>query len=900
VALGLPRRRKVIIVNVPGLLILLAGFGLLFVVAALFPNARWNPTYAMALAWMGLDVLYRASFAEFHLLDPQQGGHIFYVPLWILGVAAAVAGRVEDVKQRRLRQHAAAIELEQAQRDAPPSPPAGRKPPPVPRTRPAVPDRALARRAARWSVKLEDSFARFTVGEKFYVVEGYPGDYWKRTEPFSLALSEIDSESGERSALPALTATGSFSTGQATGVNGTIFVNAGNRLVRLDRGAREWQTVAEREDGTISGPPLAMKRTVVCAWECSGGRLLVSRTTHAGTSWSDAIAGDNVLRLIGAGPRVYLFAHSGDAGKGERKTTVHEIALDRLKTVRSAPLPFAAGAVAMSEGTLYSAGSQQFRVLPPGPFEENRRRSIDELRGHPGIVKSYAFRDGELLGENDTGERAITTLLCQRAQDLSTMALQPVAGHTVHELMVGSRGVFVTCVDLYQCAIESLDSSAGRLARVTCCPGEPVGAPAAVGDALLWLVQDSSFEDLQQAVAGRAKPVTRYRLLSSDATGNVRSHAFDWGETFEEPAAAGSEVIVLAGRNRAIAVPVSALLLEVEAAPATMPAQSTRGGPRIDLWAYDHPDGFLAGILKNLVQDADRFWEYSPDQRYQILFALRDHWLRSVNQSVPAPGGDNNAAGELSRVFVDAGRLLLFEFIRENKHQVSISARVWPYVHSVFFREVVSWCNRGALANDEVLGELPGLSLKWSNGAAQLFDDWRSYRDLARDLVTCGLLGGRWRDPLEDALRRVWASPRHPMKRDVFISYSHRDLDAARRLAEGLGKCGVAVAFDGWQPEAEADEREVEMWIAENVMSSDRMIYLVSSNALGSGWIRRECEWERRLLGLRDGFDLPLLIGLDSDAVPEGYPADLVFDGRGLRERGDTELMSAIACHFQH
>jgi hypothetical protein len=70
----------------------------------------------------------------------------------------------------------------------------------------------------------------------------------------------------------------------------------------------------------------------------------------------------------------------------------------------------------------------------------------------------------------------------------------------------------------------------------------------------------------------------------------------------------------------------------------------------------------------------------------------------------------------------------------------------------------------------------------------------------------------------------------------------------------------VAVAFDGWQPETEVDERQVEMWIAENVISSNKVVYLISSNPLASGWIRRECEWERRMLGLRETFELPLLV----------------------------------------
>jgi len=73
------------------------------------------------------------------------------------------------------------------------------------------------------------------------------------------------------------------------------------------------------------------------------------------------------------------------------------------------------------------------------------------------------------------------------------------------------------------------------------------------------------------------------------------------------------------------------------------------------------------------------------------------------------------------------------------------------------------------------------------------------------------------------------------------------------------------------------------------------VVYLISSNALASGWIRRECEWERRMLGLRETFELPLLVALEASVVPEGYPTDLVFDASGLLAGDDDELLNTIA-----
>ena len=895
------------IFNIAGLVILLAGFGSIYVLAFVFPKSEWNPLYFIVLVWIGLDLLYRASFREFRFFDPDQGGHIFYVPLWVLGVALAVYSTLEHSKSKRSARNLqpdSALDRNETAAEPDPMPADSRpdaKPPRIPHARPAFPDRRLERKATRWSTRLNESHQRMIIGRHFYVVEGYPPEYWKQTESFGLTFCEIDCQSGERRELPTLSATGSWTTGQAIGVKGAIFADAGRYLARLGRRAKEWTVVAERSDATISGPPLAVEQSIVCAWVCSDASVLVSRTASKATAWSRPIPADSVEKLFGVEDRVYVLASAGDAAHNERRSAVYILGLDSLDLLRTETLPFTVRAAAMHDWSLYTAGDQSFRVLPPGAFETAGPRSVVDLRGHPGILRRYVFRDGELAGDYDTGERSLTTLLCQNARDLSTATLQPFAGHGAHDISIRPDGILVTSSDSYQCVVERLDNPAARLSGVACCPGEPVGAPVNLGSAMLWLVKDSSFEDLERAVKGHAKANTRYRLLSLGDTGKVQSFLFDWGETFQELLASGPELVVLAGQKRAIAVRATELGLEPTASPSAMPAARAQGGPRIDLWAYDHPDEFLSEILQNLVKDGEGFWTFPPEKRYEVLFALREHWVREIGLCLPVPGAAEDrtvTAGGLTQRFVDAGRFLLFEFIRENKHQVSIDGKVWPYVQSAFFRQVVSWCNREAPKRNEVLAKLPRLSNKWQTGAVSLFDDWRRYADLVGDLLDCNLLGGKWRSPLEDAIRRVWRSSLHPRKRHVFISYSHRDVEPARRLARGLEGRGVAVAFDGWQPETEVDERQVEMWIAENVISSNKVVYLISPNALASGWIRRECEWERRLLGLRETFDLPLLVALDDSVVLEGYPSDLVFDARGLLAVGDDEVLNAIAARI--
>jgi hypothetical protein len=739
------------------------------------------------------------------------------------------------------------------------------------------------------------------LGRHFYVVEDYPLEDTKETESFNRIFYEVDCQSGEQRELPAHSATESFNTGQAIEIKGAIFANAGKYLARLGRGAKQWKVVAERLDARISGLPITVGGSVVCAWVCPDKSVVVSRTSSNSTAWSSSLPADYVQNLVEAERRLYLVAHAGSGATGERRSTVYVLALDSLEILQARTLPFQAEASAIAEGILYSAGDQRFRVLPPGPLVKSGPRSVRDLNTHPGIVRTYVFGDGELAGDYDTGERGLDILLCQDVRDLSTVTLQPLAGYGPRNVSIFPDGVFVTSCDSYQCTVERLDNPAGRLSGVACCPGEPIGAPVAVGSAILWLVRDSSIQDLERAVRGHARPNTRYRLLSLSESGKVQSFLLDWGDVFEELLAFGSELIVLAGPKRAIAIPTTELGVEPAASRSPMPPARSHGGPRIDTWAYDHPDEFVAEILQKLVQDGEGFWSLPPEKRYQVLYALREHWVGEIVRNLPIPeavnqGSGNVAARGLSQVLVEAGRFLLFEFIRENKHRVSIDDRVWPYVQSPFFRQIIAWCNREALQQEEVLAKLPRLSNKWQTGAISLLDDLRRYQDLAGDLLACNLLGGRWRSPLEDAIRRVWANRRHPRKRQVFISYSHRDAESARRLAQGLEDRRVPVAFDGWQPETEpVDERQVEMWIAENVISSNGVVYLLSSNALGSGWIQRECEWERRLLGFRESFDLPLLVALDTSVVPRGYPSHLVFDASGLLAGNDDELLNAIA-----
>jgi hypothetical protein len=392
-----------VIFNIAGGVILLAGFGSIYVLAFLFPKSEWNPLYLTVLVWIGLDLLYRASFSEFRFFDPDQGGHIFYVPLWVLGVALAVYSTLEDSKFKRSARNLqpdSALDRNETAAELDPKPADPRpdvKPPRIPRGRPAFPDRRLEHKAARWSTGLNESHHRMIIGRRFYAVEAYPPEYWKQTESFDLTFCEIDCQSGERRELPALSATGSWTTGQAIGVKGAIFADAGRCLARLGRRAKEWTVVAERSDATISGPPLAVEESIVCAWVCSDGLVLVSRTTSEGTAWSRPFPADSVEKLFGVEGCVYVLASAGDAAHSERSSAVYVLALDSLDLLRTETLPFTVRAAAMDDRTLYTAGEKSFRVLPPGALETAGPRSVLDLRAHPGIRRSYIFRDGELV-----------------------------------------------------------------------------------------------------------------------------------------------------------------------------------------------------------------------------------------------------------------------------------------------------------------------------------------------------------------------------------------------------------------------------------------------------------------------------------------------------------------------
>lgn len=83
-------------------------------------------------------------------------------------------------------------------------------------------------------------------------------------------------------------------------------------------------------------------------------------------------------------------------------------------------------------------------------------------------------------------------------------------------------------------------------------------------------------------------------------------------------------------------------------------------------------------------------------------------------------------------------------------------------------------------------------------------------------------------------------------------------------------------------------------------MSSATVVYLLSRNAIGSAWVRRECDWERRLLGVRDPVELPLLVGLESSVLPEGYPTHRVFEASELPGGGAGLVLDAVVEEIRH
>jgi hypothetical protein len=254
--------------------------------------------------------------------------------------------------------------------------------------------------------------------------------------------------------------------------------------------------------------------------------------------------------------------------------------------------------------------------------------------------------------------------------------------------------------------------------------------------------------------------------------------------------------------------------------------------------------------------------------------------------------------GDFAPEAIGTSRFLLYEHIRrcinevpfnvaldgwlwEEKADRQIRARVSPEL-----ARTLSWCDLDLLDPRSARAMLVHFIECWPRGRPPWKGAVQEYLQFLADCMHYGLVCRLKPNTLSAALARMWRDPRHPSRHDAFISYSRRDEEIANVVAEGLSKRGLRVGLDRWEIEPDLDQRSVEMWMAESVMSSVARVLLVSDHALRSGWVTREIDWDFQLLGAKRAAALPFVVSIDAAAsrMMEHYPGSRLISGAVLED----------------
>ncbi len=162
---------------------------------------------------------------------------------------------------------------------------------------------------------------------------------------------------------------------------------------------------------------------------------------------------------------------------------------------------------------------------------------------------------------------------------------------------------------------------------------------------------------------------------------------------------------------------------------------------------------------------------------------------------------------------------------------------------------------------------------EWPDGCPPLIQDVDSRLAYLRYcLEVAGLIAPHRRSRLQAAVARSWQNPLVRGGKQVFISYSHSTPKPAQLIADGLRHRGLGVALDVHELPGDAQEWDVETWIAENIVACDVVVYVMSTNFVASGWINRETDWEHRLYGVKPAVILPYLVLTDRELELRSYP----------------------------
>jgi hypothetical protein len=181
---------------------------------------------------------------------------------------------------------------------------------------------------------------------------------------------------------------------------------------------------------------------------------------------------------------------------------------------------------------------------------------------------------------------------------------------------------------------------------------------------------------------------------------------------------------------------------------------------------------------------------------------------------------------------------------------------------------------------------------RWPDGCPPLIQDAGArLAYLSYCLEMAALIAPHKRSRLQAAVARSWENPVVRGGKQVFISYSHATPQHAQQIADGLRRRGLGVALDVHDLSADAQDWDVETWIAENISACDVVVYITSENFVASGWINRETEWEHRLYGVKPAVILPYVVLTDRDFDLPSYPRSRMCKVSSV---GTTKQIEAI------
>lgn len=192
------------------------------------------------------------------------------------------------------------------------------------------------------------------------------------------------------------------------------------------------------------------------------------------------------------------------------------------------------------------------------------------------------------------------------------------------------------------------------------------------------------------------------------------------------------------------------------------------------------------------------------------------------------------------------------------------------------------------------LGGLEDIWRSWPDGCPSLIENADAFVRFVQDCHKNGLLDWKSRTELQEAVARAWEQPVVNKGQMVFISYSHKQLELAHQVAEGLRSLGVGAILDRNELADSANDATVEMWIAENLMRSVTSVYLLSDDVRTSGWVHREGEWQLRVLGTKPNLVLPYIVAFGSSVESLRYPRCRTIEGSALIKR-PTETLKHLA-----